>query len=180
MSAYSMSLEQALDVTLVRPHAYINPGDIKEARQRVRDEILSLAMRVEALEAKRETALITDTIAALEAAGCQFWACEGPTLKPMDMKTCNVCVALAKWRGPGEVALDHGPADRGGLTMERMVCARCIVRQAVRDGDVPAAGGVPYAVTIAHGTAVCAPHAVEILLPEEQVKNNLRRMSQRS
>jgi hypothetical protein len=27
----------------------------------------------------------------LEYIGCQYWACDGPTKKPEDMKTCIAC-----------------------------------------------------------------------------------------
>ncbi len=38
--------------------------------------------------------VIEDAIAALVSAGCQFWACKGPTLNPIPMITCNACAAV--------------------------------------------------------------------------------------
>jgi hypothetical protein len=35
--------------------------------------------------------LLAHTIEALEDAGCGFWACQGETLEPIDMVTCNRC-----------------------------------------------------------------------------------------
>lgn len=42
--------------------------------------------------------LLADTLAVLERAGCQFWACDGPTLTPKPMITCAACVQVAKLR----------------------------------------------------------------------------------
>ncbi len=40
--------------------------------------------------------LLAAAIASLERCGCQFWACEGETLNPIDMVTCHRCAALAQ------------------------------------------------------------------------------------
>jgi hypothetical protein len=60
--------------------------------------------------------LITETVEALERAGCQFWACEGPTLEPVSMLTCNVCAVLAQW----QAVLDQAKAshDPEAFTIE--------------------------------------------------------------
>ena len=49
-------------------------------------------------EATADTQLLAEALDALEQAGCQFWACEGPTLKPIDMVTCNACATIARLR----------------------------------------------------------------------------------
>ena len=43
--------------------------------------------------------LLNEIVDSLARAGCQFWACEGPTLEPIDMKTCHRCETLAKVQG---------------------------------------------------------------------------------
>ncbi|GAB7044935.1 hypothetical protein [Catenuloplanes indicus] len=40
--------------------------------------------------------LLAEAINSLERVGCQFWACEGPTLDPIDMVTCYRCTTLGK------------------------------------------------------------------------------------
>lgn len=42
--------------------------------------------------------LIAEALDSLERAGCQFWACDGPTLEPVDMLTCHRCATVAKLR----------------------------------------------------------------------------------
>lgn len=42
--------------------------------------------------------LLAAAIEALEQAGCQFFACEGETLTPIDMVTCHCCATLARLR----------------------------------------------------------------------------------
>jgi len=42
--------------------------------------------------------LLVESLATLEHVGCQFWACEGPTLEPIDMVTCRVCELIARLR----------------------------------------------------------------------------------
>jgi hypothetical protein len=42
--------------------------------------------------------LLADVLETLERTGCQFWACEGPTLTPKDMTTCNPCAMIARLR----------------------------------------------------------------------------------
>lgn len=42
--------------------------------------------------------LISDALDALERAGCQFWACNGPTLRPEPMVTCSACLQVARLR----------------------------------------------------------------------------------
>lgn len=63
--------------------------------------------------------LLAEVRDTLERVGCQFWACQGPTLEPVDMVTCFRCVTLAKVRaalgerpddpGPGYVNFDDEP-----------------------------------------------------------------------
>ena len=40
--------------------------------------------------------MVEEMIEALERIGCQFQFCDGPTLEPVDMKTCYVCELLAR------------------------------------------------------------------------------------
>ena len=42
--------------------------------------------------------LLEDALDSLERTGCQFFACEGPTLPPIDMVTCHVCALIARLR----------------------------------------------------------------------------------
>jgi hypothetical protein len=42
--------------------------------------------------------LLTESVEILEHVGCQFWACEGPTLEPIEMTTCGRCLTLARLR----------------------------------------------------------------------------------
>ncbi|GLZ62838.1 hypothetical protein [Micromonospora sp. NBRC 107095] len=49
-----------------------------------------------------DSELLDDTIDVLERVGCQFWACDGPTLEPVDMKTCAACALLARLRAAAE------------------------------------------------------------------------------
>jgi hypothetical protein len=42
--------------------------------------------------------LFSDAIDSLERCDCQFWACEGETLTPIDMVTCHRCSTLARLR----------------------------------------------------------------------------------
>lgn len=42
--------------------------------------------------------LVLEAIEALERIGCQFFACDGPTLEPVNMSTCFVCDLLARLR----------------------------------------------------------------------------------
>ena len=44
------------------------------------------------------SALLAETIEALELLGCQFEFCDGPTLEPVDMVTCYACRLLAQLR----------------------------------------------------------------------------------
>jgi hypothetical protein len=44
------------------------------------------------------TALLVESIDALERIGCQFTHCDGPTLEPVDMVTCFACALLARLR----------------------------------------------------------------------------------
>jgi hypothetical protein len=41
---------------------------------------------------------LVEAINTLELVGCQFWACEGETLEPIDMVTCHRCASLARLR----------------------------------------------------------------------------------
>lgn len=52
--------------------------------------------------------LLSDIIEVLEDVGCQFFACDGPTLEPRDMITCHRCEVLAKARvAAGRTAHDE-------------------------------------------------------------------------
>lgn len=53
--------------------------------------------------------VVVYSLMALDDAGCQFAMCTGPTLEPVDMRTCRRCEALAmlrEWTGLGEDAGD--------------------------------------------------------------------------
>lgn len=56
-------------------------------------------------------ALLDEAIETLERLGCQFGFCDGPTLEPVDMKTCYACGTLAKLRAyrAGQAATPDGP-----------------------------------------------------------------------
>jgi hypothetical protein len=56
-------------------------------------------------------ALLDEAIETLERLGCQFGFCDGPTLEPVDMKTCYACEMLAKLRAyrAGQAATPDGP-----------------------------------------------------------------------
>ncbi|GAA0550077.1 hypothetical protein GCM10010172_35190 [Paractinoplanes ferrugineus] len=43
-------------------------------------------------------ALLAESLEALERVGCQVDFCDGPTLEPVDMRTCFVCELIAKLR----------------------------------------------------------------------------------
>ena len=43
-----------------------------------------------------DLALLRESLQTLERTPCQFWACQGPTLQPIDMVTCYRCATLAK------------------------------------------------------------------------------------
>lgn len=45
-----------------------------------------------------DESLLRESLTALEMAGCQFWACKGPTLRPIPMTTCVVCQSIARLR----------------------------------------------------------------------------------
>lgn len=60
--------------------------------------------RADANDVTIPAGILGQVIEALEMAGCQFWACEGETLEPVDMVTCQCCAALAQLK-----ALDKGP-----------------------------------------------------------------------
>ncbi len=59
-------------------------------------------------------ALLAETIETLEQIGCEFEFCDGPTLEPVDMRTCNACATLAKLR----VAAGRPPRRDDELTWE--------------------------------------------------------------
>jgi hypothetical protein len=42
--------------------------------------------------------LLEEALDALEYAGCQFFACEGPSKRPVSMKTCRVCWSVRHLR----------------------------------------------------------------------------------
>ncbi len=50
------------------------------------------------VSAPDSAALLAEVAGALEQVGCQFFACDGPTLEPVDMVTCFVCDLLARVR----------------------------------------------------------------------------------
>lgn len=51
-----------------------------------------------AVRQDEDVKLLTEALHALELSGCQFWACEGPTLEPIAMITCHACAAMARLR----------------------------------------------------------------------------------
>jgi hypothetical protein len=57
------------------------------------------------------TVLITESLSVMERVGCQFDMCTGPTLEPVDMRTCYVCELAAKLR----VALGLPAEDEDGM-----------------------------------------------------------------
>lgn len=42
--------------------------------------------------------MLRDALAALESTGCQYWACPGPDVPPVSMKTCHVCWEIRRIR----------------------------------------------------------------------------------
>ena len=58
--------------------------------------------------------LLDEAIESLERVGCQFGYCDGPTLDPVDMRTCYVCETLAKLR----VAADQPQRRDDEMTFE--------------------------------------------------------------
>jgi hypothetical protein len=58
-------------------------------------------------------ALLDEAIETLERLGCQFGFCDGPTLEPVDMKTCYACEMLAKLRAyrAGQAATPDRPRE---------------------------------------------------------------------
>ena len=59
-------------------------------------EVEAQRLAVAAREQAALRALLTDSLESLERIGCQFWACEGPTLASEDMVTCHVCALIAR------------------------------------------------------------------------------------
>ncbi len=49
-------------------------------------------------EARQTRALLVDVVDSLEHVGCQFDHCTGPTLQPVDMRTCHRCEVLERVR----------------------------------------------------------------------------------
>lgn len=47
---------------------------------------------------RHDRKLLEDSLESLERSGCQFWAREGPTLRPKSMITCHACHMIAKLR----------------------------------------------------------------------------------
>lgn len=45
-----------------------------------------------------DSQLLATALESLERVGCDFWACEGPTLDPIDMITCHRCLTVAELR----------------------------------------------------------------------------------
>lgn len=75
-------------------------------------------------------ALLAETIETLERVGCQFWACDGPTLEPVDMKTCYACETLAKLR----VAAGRPARTSDDLTAEEAIELRQAISAASATG----------------------------------------------
>lgn len=44
----------------------------------------------------RDNFLLAESLEVLERTPCAFWACKGPTLRPIDMVTCIRCELVAK------------------------------------------------------------------------------------
>lgn len=63
-----------------RVHSATVPRLVAEPSVRIRSELLAAA------------------IETLERVGCQFFACDGPTLEPEPMITCHACATLAQLR----------------------------------------------------------------------------------
>lgn len=51
---------------------------------------------IDTLRIEGQTA--ADVLDTLERTECVFWACDGPTLEPVDMVTCYRCATLAQVR----------------------------------------------------------------------------------
>lgn len=69
---------------------------------------------VDALACARTSGpLLAGLIDTLEQVGCQFWACDGPTLEPVPMVTCHVC---------GELALVRVAAGRPPRRADELTC----------------------------------------------------------
>lgn len=45
-----------------------------------------------------DDSLLQSALESLERTGCQFFACDGPTLEPIDMATCHRCATVAQLR----------------------------------------------------------------------------------
>lgn len=66
--------------------------------------------------------LLADALDALERAGCQFFACGGPTLEPIGMVTCYRCVEVARLRerlGLRIVHLEETPVYAQAVRLQR-------------------------------------------------------------
>lgn len=57
-----------------------------------REQPVPLARATEAL--KQARTVLQGAVEALESAGCQFWACDGPEAPLVEMKTCRVCASV--------------------------------------------------------------------------------------
>ena len=66
------------------------------------------------------TTLIEESIEVLERVGCQFDFCDGPTLRPVAMRTCFVCDLLARLR----VSVGRAPRRDDELTVRQAGQAR--------------------------------------------------------
>jgi hypothetical protein len=89
-------------VRVIRRRGRLNPGtwwqmtdgrgDFWEVRP---ENLRAVNAREVALD---DGELLAAALDVLEHAGCQFWACEGPTLEPIDMVTCGACATVAQLR----------------------------------------------------------------------------------
>jgi hypothetical protein len=63
--------------------------------------------------------LLAEALDALEMAGCAFWACDGPTLRPKDMRTCIVCSTIARLRRRLGIPVKQGTEGQSPIADER-------------------------------------------------------------
>jgi hypothetical protein len=66
-----------------------------------------------------DTKLLADALDVLERAGCQFWACDGPTLRPVHMITCAACSTVARLRYRLDLPIKQGIEGQTPLAEER-------------------------------------------------------------
>jgi len=104
-----------------------------------------------------DATLLHGAIEALERVGCQFFACDGPTLDPIPMATCYVCAEIAQLRAVESTHL-AGVAEIAALYA---VTRQAVSNWASRNADFPApvvdlAAGPVYDIT--QVKAWCAAH----------------------